>query len=167
VPLRESLLASEGRPILSIPFRLLIPRRHYDAMIAQAKAELPNECCGFLAGLIVPPESEVASIGRVLQRYPLVNNAASPKEYLANDRTLFDAYRDIRDHGLDLLAVYHSHPVSAPVPSKTDLERNYFDNVMHLIISLQADEPVLRGWWLGERDCWEAEWEATSAEDGC
>jgi proteasome lid subunit RPN8/RPN11 len=134
---------------LSIPFRLLIPRSYYDAIIAQAKAELPNECCGLLAGLVLP-QGEMASVGRVLQRYPLVNNAASPKEYLAHDRHLFDAYRDMRDRGLDLLAVYHSHPVSAAVPSKTDLERNYFDNVMHLILSLQADAPVLRGWWLGE-----------------
>jgi proteasome lid subunit RPN8/RPN11 len=143
-------------------------------MLAQAKTELPNECCGLLAGLVRQPENscsktsgtgETASVGRVLHRYPLVNNAASPKEYLANDRTLFAAYRDMRDRGLDLLAVYHSHPVSDPVPSKTDLERNYFDNVMHLIISLKADEPVVRGWWLGERDYREAEWEAEGAED--
>src|SRR5207253_7450141 len=97
-------------------------------MVAQAKAELPNECCGFLAGLV-----EEAKVGRVHERYPLVNNAASPTEYLANDRTLFNAYRDMRARGLDLLAVYHSHPVTEPVPSKTDLERNYFIDVMHLI----------------------------------
>jgi proteasome lid subunit RPN8/RPN11 len=97
-------------------------------------------------------------VGRVLQRYALVNNAASPKEYLANDRTLFNAYRDMREQGLDLLAVYHSHPVTDPVPSKTDLERNYFEDVMHLIISLKTDELVMRGWWLGERDYNEAEW---------
>ncbi len=154
MPLRESLLASEGQPILSIPFRLLIRRGHYQAMVAQAKAELPNECCGLLAGLV-----EEFKVGRVLERYPLVNNAASPTEYLANDRTLFDAYRDMRARGLDLLAIYHSHPLSDPVPSSKDLERNYFEEVMHLIISLKADEPVMRGWWLGERGYREAEWE--------
>jgi proteasome lid subunit RPN8/RPN11 len=123
-------------------------------MVAQAKAELPNECCGLLAGLV-----DELKAGRVLQRYPLVNNVASPTEYLANDRTLFHAYRDMRDRDLDLLAVYHSHPVTEPVPSKTDLERNYFADVMHLIISLKGDEPIMRGWWLGERDYREAQWE--------
>ena len=53
MPLRKSPLASEGQPILSIPFRLLIPREHYGAMVVQAKAELPNECCGLLAGGVV------------------------------------------------------------------------------------------------------------------
>jgi proteasome lid subunit RPN8/RPN11 len=144
---------------LSIPFRLLIPRRHYNAMVAQAKAELPNECCGLLAGLV-----ELSNLGRVLQRYALINNAASPREYLADDRTLFDAYRDMHARGLDLLAVYHSHPVSDPVPSQKDLERNYFENVMHLIISLKLDEPQMRGWWLGETDYREAEWECIVLE---
>ncbi len=139
---------------MSIPFRLLIPGRHYDEIVAQAKAELPNECCGLLAGLV-----DQLKVGRVLQRYSLVNNAASPTEYLANDITLFHAYRDMRERDLDLLAVYHSHPVTEPVPSKTDLERNYFEDVMHLIISLKGDAPVTRGWWLGKRDYREAEWE--------
>ena len=64
----------------------------------------------------------------------------------------------MRARGFDLLAIYHSHPVSDPVPSRTDLERNYFDGVMHLILSLKAEEPILRGWWLGEKDYREAEW---------
>jgi proteasome lid subunit RPN8/RPN11 len=151
---------------LSIPFRLLIPRDHYEAMLAQAKAELPNECCGLLAGRVGPPEQgHQASaegwdlpIAGVVCRYPLVNNAASPKEYLAHDRVLFNAFRDMRERGLDLLAVYHSHPVTDPVPSKTDLERNYFAEVMHLIISLKTELPLMRGWWLGEKEYREAEW---------
>jgi proteasome lid subunit RPN8/RPN11 len=137
-------------------------------MIAQAKAELPYECCGLLAGLSAETASPAPSlfaepqrhVRSVLQRYPLVNNAVSATEYLANDQTLFAAYRDMHEHGLDLLAVYHSHPTSDPVPSKKDLERNYFDNVMHLIISLKTDEPLMRGWWLAEKDFRQAEWEA-------
>src|SRR5262249_17809870 len=146
----------------------LIPRSQYDAMVAQAKAELPNECCGLLAGFLEESPSSADPVdfapeplmrARVLERYPLVNNAASPKEYLANDRTLFDAYRDMRARDLDLLAVYHSHPVTDPVPSKKDLERNYFETVMHLIISLREQEPQMRAWWLGATDYREAEWE--------
>ena len=41
------------------PFRLVIPPAVRDAMIAHARAELPNECVGFLAGTVV------ASIGPV------------------------------------------------------------------------------------------------------
>jgi proteasome lid subunit RPN8/RPN11 len=144
---------------LSIPFRLLIPRRHYDELIAQAKTELPNECCGLLAGVV-----EESSVGRVMERYPLVNNAASPTEYLANDQTLFRAYRHMRERGFDLLAIYHSHPVTEPVPSRTDLARNYFEGVMHLIVSLKSAEPFMRAWWLGENDYREAEWECAEID---
>jgi proteasome lid subunit RPN8/RPN11 len=156
---------------LSTPFRLLIARKEFEAMVAQAKAELPNECCGLLAGLLevtgpktprFGAERQPVRLGRVLARYPLINNAASPNEYLANDRTLFEAHRDMRARGLDLLAIYHSHPMSDPVPSKKDLERNYFEEIMHLIISLKSAEPVMRGWWLGEADYREGEWEAAA-----
>ena len=136
-----------------MPFRLCIPREHYDAMLAQAQAELPNECCGLLAGRI-----DERKVGRVLARYPLVNAAASPREYLGDDRMLFAAHKDMRNRGFELLAIYHSHPSSDPVPSKTDLARNYFPDVMHLIISLKGNEPLMRGWWLGESEYGEAEW---------
>ena len=144
---------------MTTPFRLQVPSAVVRKMCAQARAEAPNECCGLLAGGV-----DDLKVGRVRERYPLVNNAASPKEYLANDRTLFDAHRDMRTRGLDLLAIYHSHPVSDPVPSKTDIERNYFDEVMHLIISLKTGEAVMRGWWLGEGEYREAEWEAATTE---
>src|SRR3954447_27003563 len=67
----------EGRA-LSMLFRLLIPGSFYEAMVAQALEELPNECCGFLAGALEPGE---LALGRVTARYPLVNDLASPTEY--------------------------------------------------------------------------------------
>ncbi len=85
-------------------FRLHLPRRLYEEMLAQAAAELPNECCGLLAGRVAD------GVGVVEARYPLVNAAASPREYLSDGRSMFAAVRDIDRRGLDILAVYHSHP---------------------------------------------------------
>jgi proteasome lid subunit RPN8/RPN11 len=124
-------------------------------MLAQARSELPNECCGMLAGRL---DAE-GQIGRVEKRYALVNAAASPREYLSDPVSMFAAYRDWRQHGLEVLAVYHSHPTSPPVPSRKDLEMNYSPEVINLIISLQADEPMMRGWWLSGEDSRAAEWE--------
>ena len=53
--------------MLSRPERLLLPRRIYQAMVQHAQAELPNECCGLLAG-----EHDGAEL-RALAWYPLVN----------------------------------------------------------------------------------------------
>ncbi len=65
----------------------------------------------------------------------------------------------MRRLGIELLAIYHSHPTSAPVPSKTDLARAFWPDAVYLIVSLAAEEPVVRGWWLTETDYRAAEWE--------
>ena len=123
-------------------------------MVAQAVAEAPLECCGFLAG---PAFAD--GQGTAAARYPLVNAAASPTEYDAEPRSLFAAHKDIRNRGWEVLAVYHSHPTSPPVPSRTDLARAYWHGVVHFIISLRTSQPEVRGWWLSEGAYREADWQ--------
>src|SRR5438105_690677 len=97
-------------------------------MAEHARAEFPCECCGLLAGQLFPNDDRVYEffrIGRVLRRYPLVNCAKSPTRFLSDDWSMFAAVRDMRKRQLDILAVYHSHPASDPIPSRTDLEHNY------------------------------------------
>jgi proteasome lid subunit RPN8/RPN11 len=65
----------------------------------------------------------------------------------------------MRERGLEILAVYHSHPAAPPVPSRTDLARNYYPDAVTLIVSLTTTPPTVRGWWLTDRDYREAEWE--------
>jgi proteasome lid subunit RPN8/RPN11 len=143
---------------LSTPFRLLVPRRLYEGMLAQARAELPNECCGFLAGRIED------QLGRAERLYPLVNALASPTRYEADAKSLLHAVRDMRGHDLEVLAIYHSHPTSDPVPSRTDLERSFWPETVYLIISLDKSEPTVRGWWLTETNFRQAEWEIVDQE---
>ncbi|HEV3256522.1 MAG TPA: M67 family metallopeptidase [Gemmataceae bacterium] len=148
---------------MSTPFCLHLPRRLYAEMLAQAVAELPHECCGLLAGSLEGKEGG-KRIGRVLRRYPLVNAAASPVEFVSEPHSMFAADRDMHRLGLDVLAVYHSHPASDPVPSRTDLQRNYSPDVMNLIISLKGAEPQVRGWWLDADHYHEGEWQRTEAD---
>jgi proteasome lid subunit RPN8/RPN11 len=133
--------------------RLLVPQPFYDVMLIQALMEMPLECCGLLAGKIGPDGT-----GLVEEGYPLVNAAASPVEYLSEPRGMFTACRDMRRRGLDILAVYHSHPSSPPVPSRKDLAQNYDPGVVNVIISLASEEPHVRAWWLAEDRYREAEW---------
>ena len=134
-------------------FRLVLPLTLHDEMIAQALREAPNECCGLFAGVVRDGTAQVERI------YPLLNAAASPVLYESDPRSMLDAYRDMTARGLDVVAVYHSHPTSAPVPSKTDLERNYSEEVVNLIVSLAVDPPLVRGWWLTATEYREAAWE--------
>jgi proteasome lid subunit RPN8/RPN11 len=139
-----------------MPFRLILPRQIHDEIVSQAQAELPNECCGLLAGRI---ENRAAggAVGRVLRRFPLINAAASPREFESDAHGMFSAEKERRRCGLDFLAVYHSHPMSAPVPSRTDLERSYSPDVVNLIVSLATELPEVRAWWLSSGSYQEAE----------
>jgi proteasome lid subunit RPN8/RPN11 len=131
-------------------------------MVAQAVKELPNECCGLLAGQVEPALTDRPGggpIGRVIERFPLANAAGSPVEYSSDPRGMFDACRTMRERGWDILAVYHSHPASDPIPSRTDLDRDFSPDVMNLIISLKNGEPLVKGWWLAENGYREADWE--------
>jgi [CysO sulfur-carrier protein]-S-L-cysteine hydrolase len=151
-------LISDESVTLSTFARLLIPRTIYAEMLSQAAAEAPLECCGLLAG---PPV--VASEDRkVARRYPLTNALASGTEYESDPRSMFDAMKDMRRNGWEVLAVYHSHPTSPPIPSRKDLERNYSEQVVNLIISLQQTQPEVRGWWLTAAESREAGWEITA-----
>jgi proteasome lid subunit RPN8/RPN11 len=123
-----------------------------EEMIAHARAELPNECVGLLAGVME------GGMGRVVARFALVNDAASPVEFLSQPKSMLIAHRAMRDRGLDILAIYHSHPSSHPLPSRIDLERNYSQEVVNFIISLKEEPPMMRGWWLRENSYLELDW---------
>ena len=75
---------------MSDPFRLLIPRPIYEAMLAHALAELPAECCGLLAGTIID------GVGTVLHHFPLVNVLHSPTEFESEPRSMLDAQKAMR-----------------------------------------------------------------------
>lgn len=140
------------------PFsKLRIPRPIYQAMVAHAWDEAPNECVGLLAGT---PD------GWVVERYPLVNALASPTRFESDAESMFAAEKRRRASGLEFLAVYHSHPGSPPVPSATDLEMNYSPDVVNLIISLQERPAVVRAYWLNGTDYRPADWEVAPAGSG-
>jgi len=143
-----------------MPFCLHLPPDVYRDMLRQAQAEFPLECCGLLAGTLLPTGAHGGdAVARVLGRYPLRNTAASGVLFQADPLTVRAVLRDMDCREWRLLGVYHSHPTSAAVPSKTDLELHFDPEVMALILSLAAAEPVLRAWWLHGDRFHEATWQ--------
>ena len=137
--------------------RLAIPDLLLEEVIAHAREALPNECCGLLAGRVED------GVGVVTTRFTIANDLASPTAYHTNARDLFAAFRAMRADGTDVLAVYHSHPTSDPVPSRRDVAENtYGETVTHLIVGLTKEKPDVRAWWLTEAGYREAEIAVTS-----
>jgi proteasome lid subunit RPN8/RPN11 len=127
------------------------------AIEEQARAELPNECCGILAGRLAAGFEKPLAIVDASHRFPLVNEAASPREFFSDARSLIDAHVQMRELGVEIVAIYHSHPSTPPVPSAHDRRRHYYPDAMSLIISLENETPNLRGWWLTEESAEPAE----------
>jgi len=130
---------------------LEIPPGVVAAMVEHCRREAPRECCGLLGG--VPP--------RVSSFHPL-RNAAQDAEtrYDADPGDLIRAVVELRARDAEILAIYHSHPRWEAVPSRTDLERNYYGAVPRIIVSLLSEPPDVRAWRLGRDDFREIPWVA-------
>jgi proteasome lid subunit RPN8/RPN11 len=114
---------------------VILPRETAEGLIAHARAEFPNECCGMLAG----------RDGRADRQYRARNSESSPFMYVMDPREQLRIMDEIDDQGLDLIAIYHSHTRSAAYPSRTDVELAFFPETLYLIVSLADREaPEIR-----------------------
>jgi [CysO sulfur-carrier protein]-S-L-cysteine hydrolase len=118
-----------------------ISQQLIDEMVAHAREDLPNECCGMVGGR----DGEATSVVRV------VNSAASPLRYEMDPQGQYNALKEIEDGGDELLAIYHSHTKSAAYPSQTDVNQalNWPEQV-YLIVSLAEPEPDVKGYLLAD-----------------
>ncbi len=103
-------------------------------MLIHAKREWPVECCGLLAG----------KNGIATRIYRLENQDRSRTSYLAVPEQQLQAFTEMEDLGVDLLALYHSHPDTESYPSPVDIEKAYFTEALYIIISLKEPTPRAR-----------------------
>jgi proteasome lid subunit RPN8/RPN11 len=120
-----------------------------DEMVAHAREELPNECCGMVGGA-GDEASVVVSV---------VNSAASPLRFEMDPQGQYNALKSIEDDGREMLAIYHSHTKSAAYPSQTDVNQAVnWPDAIYLIVSLQEpDAPEVKGYWLKDLKIADAE----------
>jgi proteasome lid subunit RPN8/RPN11 len=114
---------------------LSLSRSHVDEMIAHAREDDPNECCGIIAG----------NDGHATQLYRAINAEASPYRYSVDAKDLLRIYRDIEKKGWDVLAIYHSHTHTEAYPSPTDVRLAAWPDAYYVLVSLEDKErPVVR-----------------------
>jgi proteasome lid subunit RPN8/RPN11 len=130
-------------------FPLLIPAAIHDAMVAHCLREAPLECCGILGGKGFLAQSI----------HPLRNASASETRYDADSQDLIDAVVALRRTESEIVAIYHSHPRWAAIPSKTDLRENHYGPVPRIIVSLLGANPDVRIWRLDAETYQELAWQ--------
>jgi proteasome lid subunit RPN8/RPN11 len=88
-----------------------IPPAVIAEMLAHAREESPNECCGLLVG----------RRGAVDRAVRARNLEAGPTRYLIDPQDHFAALKDARAKGRQVIGAYHSHPAGAALPSPSDI----------------------------------------------
>jgi proteasome lid subunit RPN8/RPN11 len=116
-----------------------LPPELAQELVAHATRDLPNECCGMIAG-----RGDTAT--RV---HRATNTEGSPFMYVMDPQEQLRMMDEIDESGDDLLAVYHSHTRSAAYPSRTDVELAFFPDTLYLIVSIaDRDAPEIRAFRL-------------------
>jgi proteasome lid subunit RPN8/RPN11 len=112
-----------------------ITQAYRDEMVAHAREDYPNECCGLLFG-----------VGKTAKHWMRMENIEhSPLNYRVDGKELIRAFQEMDDLGLDLIGIYHSHTHSPAQPSRTDIALAGYPDAHYLIVSLaDRENPDLR-----------------------
>jgi proteasome lid subunit RPN8/RPN11 len=114
---------------------LLLTPSLYDEMLGHAAALYPEEVCGFVAG----------RNGRAVRLFPVENVRHSPVVFEMEPLQQIRAMLAIEGEGLELLAIYHSHPNGPAWPSATDVAQAYYPDTAQIIVSLaDRERPLVR-----------------------
>lgn len=121
---------------------MVIPAAVRDEIVAHARAGLPNEACGILAGA-----------GDAVERfYPAEPDEPSPFYYRIESRDQIRIMNAIDEAGLDLVGIYHSHVASPAYPSRTDAEQAFWPEAVYVIVSLAGGGADVRAFHIRDMD---------------
>ncbi len=141
----------------SSPASVTISAAMREAIVAHARAALPNEACGLIIG-----DRPAADGGLALRWMPTRNRAASPYRYEIDSDDLLRATIDTDDADEVFWAIVHSHVASPARPSPTDIGLAFYPDALYLLVSLHPDEadPVtggagLRAWRIVDEQVFE------------
>lgn len=118
---------------------LIISKETAEEIIKHARDDIPNECCGILAG----------TENLVLGHWRVSNAEASPYRYRMDPKEFLNVNYVVEENNWEILAFYHSHTKTEAYPSDTDVRLARlvdWPGAYYLLVSLMSPEsPVIRG----------------------
>ena len=106
---------------------LTIDQATYDAIVAHAKRDHPDEACGIVAG----PEGS----DRPERFIEMINAAGSTTFYEFDSSDLFQLYKDMDARDEEPVVIYHSHTATEAYPSRTDIGLASEPNAHYVLVS--------------------------------
>src|SRR3954453_10261570 len=107
----------------------------YDAIVAHARRDHPDEACGVIAGPIGSDRPE-----RII---PMLNAARSPTFFEFDSMDLFRLYREVDERDEEIVVIYHSHTATEAYPSRTDIQYGTLNPDAHwVLVSTRDPETV-------------------------
>jgi proteasome lid subunit RPN8/RPN11 len=124
---------------------LTIRKDDLQVIIDHCLSGYPDEACGILGG----------RDGRVENVYCMTNARPGPVSYEMDPEEQFTVMKDIRQAGLEMVGVFHSHPGGPAYPSVIDVEKAYwpgmqlpnYPDAVYVIVSLMdRTDPSAKGY---------------------
>jgi proteasome lid subunit RPN8/RPN11 len=109
---------------------LRIDRPTYDAIVAHARRDHPDEACGLIASVD----------GRPTRVIEMTNAARSPTFYEMDPLEQLHAFQAMDDAGEDLLVIYHSHTATEAYPSRTDISIAGYPEAHYVLVSTREPD---------------------------
>jgi proteasome lid subunit RPN8/RPN11 len=106
---------------------LVLKKEFFDTIVSQCLREFPDEACGIFAG----------KGGKVIKVFESANVDKSPSSYLMEPKEQLKIMKEIRNSGLEMVGIYHSHVASEAYPSSHDLELAFYPEASYVILSLK------------------------------
>ena len=113
--------------------RLLFSPDDWQLMLTRSEQGAPEEVCGLAVGIE----------DRITKVFPITNSLHSPVRFEMDPEEQLKSFLWMEDQGLELLAIYHSHPHGPSVPSETDLAEFAYPGTIYIICA-----PGEEGWYL-------------------
>jgi [CysO sulfur-carrier protein]-S-L-cysteine hydrolase len=117
--------------------RLVFRAGDWVAMSTHAAHCMPEEACGLLAG-----EGEM-----VKAIFPVTNRLHSPFRFEMDHKEQLDLFNLIEKSQLEMIGIYHSHPVGPAHPSLTDIDSFSYPGVAYLIWSFATETWTVQGFY--------------------
>ena len=103
-----------------------IKKNIIENLVKHAQSGAPIEVCGYLA----------SQDDTVVKHYELTNVDQSEEHFSFDPKEQFATVKDARNNGMEVCAVYHSHPVTPARPSQEDIRLAFDPNISYVIVSL-------------------------------